>query len=120
MKIDDFKKLNFSVLGQESSLEGDFKFAGDVIVNCKLKGTLTITDHGKLILERNADVEGQIYCQDIEVFGEFRGGITAAGTLSVRSSAQLSGRLQANKLSVFPGAQINIEGHTEEEHVDNP
>ena len=108
----DFKELNFSVLGRNSSLEGDLKFQGDTLLNCFVKGTITMEDQSKITLERGAKVEGNIYCNDIEIFGSFSGSINASGTLSVRSSAVISGKIMAKKLSIFPGAQINMEGST--------
>ncbi len=111
----DFKKLNFSILGEHSQLEGDLKFEGDTLINCHVKGTITIIDQGKLTLERSAKVEGEIYCHDIEVFGEFRGTLNSSGVLTVRSSGVLSGRINAQNMSVYPGAQINMEGHTHPE-----
>lgn len=108
----DFKKLNFSVLGKSSSLEGDFNFHGDTLLGCKIKGTISMLDKSKITLERGSEVEGSIYCHDIEVFGSFSGSINASGTLSIRSSAIVSGKISADKLSIFPGAQINIEGDT--------
>ena len=114
MEVSDFKTLNFSVLGQDSTLSGDFKFRGDILLGSKLSGSLTMLDEGKVIIERNSIVDAEISCHDIEIFGQFTGKINASGTLSVRSSAKISGEIRANKMSIFPGAQINMEGHTEE------
>jgi cytoskeletal protein CcmA (bactofilin family) len=112
----DFKKLNFSVLGKNCNIEGDLKFAGDTLITCDFNGTITMTDNGKLILERGSKVIGTVYCNDIEVFGDLEGTVKAAGTMIVRSSAKVSGNIEANRLSVYPGALLNIEGHTPEEH----
>ncbi len=112
MTEDEFKKLNFSVLGKNSYLEGEFKFTGETLLNCKLKGSILMQDDAKLTLERSSEVEGQIYAHNVEVFGSFTGSINASGTLSIRSSAKISGKIQAGKLSIFPGAHINFEGST--------
>lgn len=112
MKEQDFKSLNFSLLGKETSLEGEFTFSGDTIINCKLKGNLTVINDGKITFERDSHFEGNIFCGDIEVFGYISGTINADGTLSVRSSASVSGQINAKKMSIFPGASLNIEGHT--------
>jgi len=114
MQVTEFKKQNYTVLGTKNIIEGDLKFHGDTIIHCKVTGTISMVDDAKLIIERPAQFDGIIYCKDVEVFGEIKGTIKASGTVTIRSSANLSGNIQANKLSVYPGAVLNIEGHTEE------
>lgn len=113
MKEIDFKTLNFTLLGKESNFDGELSLSGDVIIAGGFKGQLNIKDSGKLTLERDAQVEGTIQCDDIEIFGSFSGTIQSSGTVSVRSSAIVSGRLKGQKLSIYPGARLNIEGDTE-------
>lgn len=108
----EFKKLNFSVLGKKSNLEGSFNFDGDTIINGSLKGTITMVNESKITFERESCIEAQLYCHDVEIFGSFSGSINASGTLIVRSSAELSGKIKAHKLSIYPGAQVNMEGET--------
>lgn len=110
----DFKNLNFTVIGKDSNLEGDLKFSGDTLISGRVTGTLTIQNDAKLTLERQGSFEGTIFCHDLEVFGEIKGTVNASGTLSVRSGASVSGIVNAQRLSVFPGAIINIDGHTNE------
>jgi len=119
MKESEFKSLNFSMLGKESVLEGDFQFSGDTLINCKMKGKITIINDGKLTFERESDFEGNIFCKDIEVFGKVSGTIDADGTMAVRSSAEVSGSINAKNLSIFPGASINMEAHTAETSPTN-
>ncbi len=114
MKEIDFKTLNFTLLGKDSLFDGNLTLSGDVIIAGTFKGQLNIEDSGKLTLERDAKVEGIIQCDDLEIFGHFKGTIQSSGTVSVRSSADVSGRLKSNKLSIYPGASLNIEGNTEE------
>lgn len=115
----DFKKLNFSVIGKDCEIEGDLKFTGDTLLTCKIKGTITIIDEAKLTLERGSIVQGDIYCHDVEVFGTLQGSIKASGKLTVRSSANISGNIQARDISIYPGAILNIEGHTLEQKLVN-
>lgn len=113
MQEQNFKKIQFTVIGKDSALEGDLIFKGDTIVNGKLKGTITVLDNGKVTLERESVTEGQLYCHDIEVLGEFSGSINASGNLIVRSSGKLSGKIQAKNISIYPGAEVNMEGETQ-------
>lgn len=115
----DFKKLNFSVIGRGCQVEGDLKFTGDTLITCKIKGTVTVIDTAKLTLERGSSIEGDVYCHDIEVFGSLQGSIKSSGKLTVRSSAEISGNIQAKEICIYPGAVVNIEGHTLEQELPN-
>lgn len=115
MKTQDFKDLNFSLLGCNSTFKGDFTFKGDTYLNCRVEGNINLEGTGKLIIERNAVVEADIFCNDIDIFGDFKGTITANGTLTAKSSATISGKISANKISILPGASINMEGNTQED-----
>lgn len=118
MKESNFKTYNFSLLGAHSHFEGELNFEGDVIIAGHLKGTINIKN-GKLTLERTSQIEGTIYCEDIEVFGNFSGAINSSGVTSIRSSAVVSGNIKAKRLSIFPGAQLNMEGETSESKDDS-
>ncbi len=115
MKELDFKKQNYTVIGINNSIEGDLKLTGDALIHSSIKGTITMFQEGTLILERDSSFEGTIYCNDIEVFGSVKGTIKANGKLTVRSSAFVSGNIQAKQMAVYPGAILNIEGHTDDE-----
>ena len=113
-----FRNLNFSLLGKQSHLNGDFSFQGDTFINCQVEGKISMQDNGKITIERGAVVKADIFCHDIEVFGQFEGTINANGTLTARSSAVISGLVNAKQISIFPGADINMEGHTETEQPE--
>lgn len=113
----DFKQLNYNILGTKTGLEGDFKLQGDTIIAGKFNGTITVLDDSKIILERDSVTSGQFFCHDIEVFGKFEGNIQSTGTLTVRSSGVISGKIKAKKMSIYPGAILNIEGETPEENL---
>lgn len=115
----DFKKLNFSIFGRNCEVEGNLKLHGDTLISSNLKGTITMIDNGKLTIERDSFINGDIYCNDVEIFGKFEGSIKASGTLIVRSSAIVSGNIQAKRISIYPGAILNIEGHTPEQELSH-
>lgn len=113
----DFKKLNYNVVGNLTHFEGELKIKGDTIIAGSFSGTITVLDNAKILIERDAKISAKIFCHDIEVFGQFEGSIQSSGTLIVRSSAQLSGKIEAKKLSIYPGAVLNMEGRTPEEKL---
>lgn len=112
MITDDFKNLNFTIIGNDCNLHGEFHFLGDTIISSRLEGKLSIMDESKLILERKSIVEGEILCHDCEVYGDFRGKILSKGTVSIKSGATVKGTVDAKQLQVSPGSHVEIEGNT--------
>jgi cytoskeletal protein CcmA (bactofilin family) len=112
MNQSDFKQLNFSFLGRENFLKGEFKLHGDMVVNCQLEGTITATGDSKITFDRDSQFDGTIYCHDLEIYGKISGQINATGSVTLRASAELSGKISAKSFRVYPGAVLNIEGNT--------
>ena len=109
---EDFKRLNYNIIGNLTQFEGELKIKGDTIIAGNFNGTITVLDNSKILIERDAEISAKIFCHDIEVFGKLEGSVQASGTLIVRSSAHLSGKIEAKQLSIYPGAVLNMEGHT--------
>ena len=114
MQEKDFKAQNYNFLGKNTCLEGDLKFFGDTILHGSIKGTITMANDAKLTLERASNFEGTIFCHNLDVFGDLKGTVKSSAHLSVRSSAVVSGSIQAKKMTIYPGAILNIEGHTDD------
>jgi len=110
----DFKNFKFTILGAQCKLKGEFHFRGDVFINSSIEGTIKMIDQGNLVFERGSSFDGTIYGHDIEIFSDVKGTIQSTGTLTIRSSANVSGNIRSKNLIVYPGAILNIEGHTED------
>ena len=107
-------RSDYSFLGINSSLNGNLEFSGPTSISCKINGTITIKDDSNLIIQKSAFIEGDLFGNDIEIFGNFQGTINAIGTLTIRPNANVSGKLVAKNLCIYPGANVNMEGHTNE------
>lgn len=114
MDFHDLKNLNFCVFGSQSEIKGELFLKGDITISSKVEGQINMLDQSKVTIEREGIVEGIIYCYDLEVFGEIKGHIKAEGNVVIRSSATVSGNIHAQNLTIYPGAVLNIEGHTQE------
>lgn len=110
----DVKTKNFSVIGRNSVLKGDFIFQGLTRISCEIEGKITTTEESMLILEKDSNISGDIKCHDIEIHGIFDGKINANGKIVAYPSAKVSGEIHCSSLIIYPGAFINIEGHAEE------
>lgn len=110
----EFQGLKFTILGEGSKLKGEFEFAGELTISSEIDGKITMRDQGKVIIERMGKVSGSINCDSIEIFGDFSGNIKAESKVIVRSSGKLNGHVLSGELAIYPGALVNIEGHTKD------
>lgn len=110
----DFKDFHYNVLGSHSHITGDLILSGDSIVNSNIQGSIEVREHGKLILERGSFVKGKIKAIDLEVFGTIEGEIDCTGLVSIRSSAQVTGKIRSGRLVIYPGALVEMEAASQE------
>ncbi len=113
MNIENFKNLTFSVFGKETEITGDLIIQGDTIIAGKVHGNIVCKGHHQVILEQTAEIDGDISCHNLEVFGKLSGSINASGVLAIRSSANVSGSILAKKMSIYPGAIHKIQRNTD-------
>jgi cytoskeletal protein CcmA (bactofilin family) len=110
----DFKRFNYNVFGENSTITGDVVLSGDSIVNSTINGTIEVQGDGKLILERGSKVVGKIVALDLEIFGEVEGEILCSGLVSVRSSARVTGTITSSRLVIYPGAIVEMDARSKD------
>ena len=113
INFDNVKNKNFSILGKNCVLKGEFHMSGLVNISSDIEGNLFLENEGKIFIEKQAHFTGNIKCLDIEIFGQFSGNIDSAGTVIIQPTAKVRGRINAVKISIFPGSEVNIEGHAQ-------
>ncbi|MBY0515770.1 MAG: polymer-forming cytoskeletal protein [Bacteriovoracaceae bacterium] len=109
MNIEDFKTSHFNIVGFGSKLNGEIHFEGRSSVGGDIKGQIIAAEKSLLIIEKTANVEGKIQGHDIEIHGTFKGELEAHGLLSLRPGCHVEGTLKAERIVIYPGAQINSE-----------
>jgi cytoskeletal protein CcmA (bactofilin family) len=81
---------------------------GDIVSNeaIRIDGTLegSLISKGKLVVGATGIVEGEVSCQNADIWGSVKGQVVVAELLSLKSTAKLSGDIVTNKLSIEPGA----------------
>jgi cytoskeletal protein CcmA (bactofilin family) len=112
MNLSDFRDLNFSFIGRNNKFKGEFFFEGDTIINCSLEGEITSSQNSKITFDRESIFDGTLTAHDVEIFGKVSGNIQSSGALIIRASAEVSGKIQAASLKIYPGATVNMEGDT--------
>lgn len=94
-----------TVIGPSVKVEGDFIGEGDIIVEGKVIGNLQTNQN--LRIGPQAVVEAEVKAASAYVAGKINGSVAIADSLEIASSAQISGDIVCNNLSIEAGAIIN-------------
>jgi cytoskeletal protein CcmA (bactofilin family) len=111
------KELEFTFFGKGSSLEGDFKLTGPTRIASKVKGEVIVNNIGEessnlLSIEPEGSFEGKVHCDDLELYGHFKGEILSNGIVTIFPNAKFEGRIKAKNLIIHPGSFVEMEAHT--------
>lgn len=100
--VENETSSNLNLIGNGTHIQGDISSNGDFRVDGSIKGNFT--SKLKLVIGPNGYIEGNISCKDCEILGKVDGNITVQENLTLRTSAQITGDIQVNRLSVEAGA----------------
>ncbi len=115
----DIKKFDYSFLGRECKHKGEFEFSGIVNISSNIEGDITVKNNGRMTIDYLGEVVGQINCFDLEIYGSFNGTIESKGNVTIQPSGRVKGSIRSKNLTIYPGATVDFEGHTEEDTVKN-
>ena len=93
------------MIAKNTIIVGDIKADGDFRIDGTLEGNLTIK--GKVIIGVTGSVKGNIIAAVADIEGESSGSLKAEKTLTLKSTAKISGDVVVGKLSIEPGADFN-------------
>jgi len=94
-----------NIIGKDTSFVGDIKSEGDFRIDGNVKGT--IKTKGRVVIGREGAVDGNIECTNADIEGKFSGNLIVDQLLSLKATANISGEVILDKLSVEPGATFN-------------
>jgi cytoskeletal protein CcmA (bactofilin family) len=94
-----------NVVAKNTTIVGDIKSDGDFRIDGTLEGTL-ITD-GRVIIGADGFVKGNVEATNADIEGKFSGELLVLNTLTIKTTADISGNVVIGKLSVEPGASFN-------------
>jgi len=86
------------VLSAGVSINGTLTFGSELVVDCEVEGTITST--GKLTVEKNAQIRGEIRVGSVTVLGTVDGNVTATERCELRAGCTLRGDIEAPRLVV--------------------
>ncbi len=99
------KSSERNILAQKTQIIGNITSDGDFRIDGTLEGNLT-TD-GRVVIGAKGLVKGAVVCANADIEGRFSGDLKVSKTLTVKSTATISGDVIIGKLSVEPGATFN-------------
>lgn len=80
------------------SITGSLTFSRELVVDCQLEGT--IDSEGRLVVEKNAQIRGEIRAGSVTLFGTVEGNVTATERCELRAGCTLRGDIEAPRLVV--------------------
>ncbi len=93
---------SINLIGAGTKIKGEIDSSGDIRIDGILVGP--VRSKGKIIVGDTGVVEGEIYCQNADIFGKVDAKIEVDELLSLKSTAKLTGEISSDKLSIEPGA----------------
>ncbi len=97
--------MEINVINKNTSIKGDITSEGDYRIDGTLEGDLKVK--GKVIIGLTGKIKGKVETSNAEIEGSFSGELLVHETLTIKSSASISGDIVISKLSVEPGASFN-------------
>lgn len=103
MAKDDFTAF----LGSGTEYQGQLNFKGTVRIDCRFLGN--ITSDGKLILGKEANLEGTVMVKELVVHGVLNGEAIVTNRTILHQDAKVSGTLTTATLVMEEGALLQGE-----------
>ncbi|HEY0369741.1 MAG TPA: polymer-forming cytoskeletal protein [Chthoniobacterales bacterium] len=86
------------VLSAGVSINGSLRFGEELTVDCEIEGT--IDSEGRLTIEKNAHVTGEVRAGSVTILGTVDGNVTAGERCELRAGCTLRGDIEAPRLVV--------------------
>ncbi len=94
-------------VGNKLAIKGKISGSGSLIIMGTLDGDFDLT--GELVVAPPATVNAEVKASSITVSGTVTGNLTAADKIHLEKSAQVKGRMTAQRISIADGALFNGE-----------
>jgi cytoskeletal protein CcmA (bactofilin family) len=94
-----------NMLGMGTTITGDIKTEGDIRIDGKVIGKVSI--NSKLAVGESGIIEGDVQCKNASIEGRIKGNLHISELVFLRKTAVIDGDIYAAKLVVEEGAKIN-------------
>ncbi len=95
-----------SVLGPGTRVTGRVQGRGGVAVAGQVAGDIRVS--GPCHVAAGASVTGDLSAESLDVAGTVTGDATAAGDVTIRSTAVVRGAWRAARIAIEPGADVSL------------
>lgn len=102
MISDESNSNSINLIGPGTIIKGDVSSDGDLRIDGKVIGT--ISSKSKVVVGATGTVEGEIKCQNTDIFGTHKGNISATDLVFLKSTANLEGDINTSKIVIESGA----------------
>jgi len=99
------KTPTLNMVSEGTRIKGDIHSENDIRIAGFIDGQAT--SKGKVIINSNGHIEGNIEAKDADIAGKLDGEIFISGKLIIRQSAKINGDIHTKTLLVEEGAQIH-------------
>jgi cytoskeletal protein CcmA (bactofilin family) len=96
-----------NLVGKGTVFEGTVRAESDVRASGKIVGTLQV--NGKAMIAESGSVDGEIIATNADIAGHVQGEIEVEERLVLKSTAQVDGNIETDRLVVEEGAQFTGE-----------
>lgn len=96
-----------TLIGEQSSFNGELSFEGAVRIDGKFEGNLRSQKDGTLIISEAAQVIGEVDVPNLILHGTIRGNVRATKSLKIGASGKLNGDVEYAVITLSEGASIN-------------
>ena len=90
-------------IGKSVQIRGEVRGSEDLLVEGFVEGTITLQE-SRLTVGPNARVQADVSARDVVLLGTVIGNIIATGRVELRGGANLTGDIQASRLSIEENA----------------
>lgn len=90
-----------ALLGKGSEFDGKLTFEGSVQIDGKFKGE--INSDGTLVVGPGAEIQAEIRCGTVQIFGNVVGNVTASEMVELHEPASLRGNITSPALHIGKG-----------------
>ena len=94
-----------NALAAGTFVKGDIKAEEDFRIDGKIEGNIECS--GKVIVGPQAEIKGNIQCQNTDLMGTITGNIMIYEVASLKSSVRFTGEIIAKYIEIEPGAVFN-------------
>jgi cytoskeletal protein CcmA (bactofilin family) len=98
-----------SLIGAETSIEGNVRFKGGLRIDGRVRGDVIAEDDevSMLVISEHARVEGQVRVAHLLVNGEVIGPVYSSELLELQPKARITGDVQYKALEMHGGAVVS-------------